>query len=72
MNHYREKHGDIGTPCFWSRPMINNLKCLSSRLLVEMLATCPENHRLIADTRALVTFFDAIMKGTDDGNDLYD
>lgn len=52
--------------------MIHRLKCLSKQLFSELVANQPGNHRMIADTQALVTFLDAIMKGTNDGNDFYD
>ena len=52
--------------------MIHRLKCLSKQLFSELVANQPGNHRMIADAQALVTFFDAIMKGTNDGNDFYD
>lgn len=71
-SQYQEQHGDIGTPCFWNKSMIHRLKCLSKQLFSELVARQPENHRMIADTQALVTFFDAIMRGTSDGNDFYD
>jgi hypothetical protein len=52
--------------------MIHRLKCLSKQLSFELVAIQPQNRRMIADAQALVTFFDAIMRGTSDGNDFYD
>jgi hypothetical protein len=71
-NYYREQHGDAGTPCFWSKTMLWKLRCLSKQLFSELVASNPENHRMIADARALVGFFEAITKGTHDDDDFYD
>lgn len=68
-SHYRERHGDVGTPCFWNKTMVFRLKCLAKQLFSELNAIRPENHRMVADAQALVTFLDAIMKGTRDDID---
>jgi hypothetical protein len=47
-------------------------KSLSKQLFSELVAAHPENHRMIADARALVTFFEVITKGTHDDDDFHD
>jgi hypothetical protein len=71
-SYYREKHGDPATPCFWSKTMLWRLRGLAKQLFSELVAAHPENHRMIADARALVTFFEVITKGTHDDDDFHD
>ncbi len=52
--------------------MLWKLRCLSKQLFSELVASNPENHRMIADAKALVGFFEAITKGTHDDDDFYD
>lgn len=71
-NIYCESHGDIGTPCFWSKSMIFRLKALAKQLFSELHDKCPENHRMISDAQALITFLDAVSRGTEHDMDFDD
>ena len=52
--------------------MLWRLRGLAKQLFSELVAAHPENHRMIADARALVTFFEVITKGTHDDDDFHD